>query len=319
MIGKLVEVLKKFFEPLTKRPLSLFTWPAIVIIVCWLYVTTGVGELARHNSDEALFLAADAFVLGAEPISELSPDFTEEGKSNAKALRAYVGQIQERHLAAILQRLHPEYSPKERLLPLLARLEAPGDQQQAQELIWTAGVESDRLHLAAEKFARAVVVWFKSERLDEELVRELDEALGDSRKLVEKLQTELVAALSDQVLDQVEQDQAVKNALAACQANRRTMLLLFLARMGYGSEEKINEFLGLAEKTSGCKVSLAGTIEDPEVKRTVLDWAQSEQRRVHILKAMLDNDMDQVRGLLREAIDKALKEKEAAKSAHQAP
>lgn len=290
-----VKVVKEFFKPLVKRPLSFFVWPIIIIIVSQLYVATGVGELARNNADDALFLAADAFTLGAEPISKLGPDFTEENKSHAEMLAIYSDQKEERHLAAILSLLHPDYEKqKKRLIALSSTLKnAPTDKEQAREAIWRAGKELNEFYKDSEKLSAKKIIWFKYERIPEELVRDLDKALAESETRVKELEENLT----------------VENALAACQANRRTMLLLFLARMGYGSQEKINQFLSITEKTLDCKSKLAEKIEDPEVKQTVLTWRDGEERRVDILNAMLDNDMEKVRNLLKEAIEKAFADK----------
>jgi len=300
-----VDVTKKFFDPLRKRPFSLFVLPTTIVIVVLLYITTGIGELARKNSEEALFLAADALVLGAEPISEVGPDFTEESRNNGKALRVYVEHmLGKRHLADILRLLHREYRPKKRLLPLLAALEKPPeDEKEAREVIRKSGDQIIEFYKDSEELSSRKIIWFKPERLPEDLVSDLDEALEKSRELVNKL----------------EQQPTVENALAACQANRRTIVLLFLARMGYGSQEKINQFLTVSEKTGDCKERLAGTIEDPEVKELVLAWCDSEQRRVHILKAMLHEDMEKVRKLLKEAIEKALMDRRRLESTEQVP
>lgn len=297
MIEEFLKLAKKFFQPLAKWPVSIFVWGVIITIVGLLYVSTGVGELARHNADDGLFLAADALVLGIEPMSAIGPDFVEEEKRTARGLRAYIERIEERHLAAMLRGLYPEAQPRERLLPLLAKLEEPReDQEEAREVIRRAGEQMNEFYKDSEELSATEVIWFKSERLPNELVRDLDEALEES----------------DKWASQLEEDPTIENALAACSANRKTMLLAFLARMGYGSQEKNERFLTVVKKTRDGKEKLADRIEDPEAKKTVLSWRDSEQRRVEILKAMLDGDMERVRELLKEAIKIAYEQKEKA-------
>jgi len=319
-----IEVLKKFFAPLRLRkswPLSLFVWGLTIIIVFLLYVTTGVAELARANSEEALYLSADALLLGSEPIWDNGMGFREQMEKNAEALRTYTKeQIPNRHLSPILSLLHPEYDPRKRLLPLLAELQKPPeDETKARDVMWKVGKEINEFYKDLEKLSSTKVIWFKSERLPEDLIRDINEAFEESEKLLAKLQTDLDRALSDQVLDELEKKELVEDALAACQANRRTMLLLFLGRMGYGSGEKIQQFLNLSERAVKCKKTLAEKIKDAGEKKIVTICRDSEQRRVKILKAMLAHDMEEARRLLREAVDKAYADKDRLNAAEQAP
>jgi hypothetical protein len=267
-----------------------------------LYIYTGVGELSMHYSDEALYLASDALVLGVEPPELVARgSLTRASNSNARALSAYVEQIKTRHLVAILDLLHPEYKAQRRVRDVIGKLEGPLEgERAAQDVLWAGGLELNRLYLAGDRFARKAAVWFKRERLRQELVTDLDEALGDSLDRLNTLGEEGGLTL--------------ENVLAACQSNRRAMLLLFLARLGYGSEEKIERFLKLTTSTHVYTKRVAARTEDPTVKSMVRISLESEQRRMNILSAMLDNDMERVREILKKTIQKALAEKEAAKS-----
>jgi hypothetical protein len=294
-----IKVVKKFFVPFGKCPFKFFVWPIVIIIACWLYITTGITGLVRLNSDDALFLASDSLVMAAEPISDKGTDFTEEIKANVEILQIYVDHMKERHLADILKLLHPAYQPKKRLLPILEQLEkAPNDQEGSREVLWESGNEFNDFYKDSNKLSSRKTTWFKSEKLPEKLLKDLDIALVESQELAKKF----------------EEQTNMENALAACQANRRTMLLLFLARMGYGSEEKIKQFLSVSNRTLDCKKSLTSTIEDPKTKKIILVWKESEQHRMNILNAMLRDDMEKVRELLKDAIDKAFKEKQGLRS-----
>jgi hypothetical protein len=76
--------------------------------------------------------------------------------------------------------------------------------------------------------------------------------------------------------------------------------------LGYDNQAKIKSFLSEVELARVCTIRLAEKMEKGKSKQQSLyNIAESETRRVEILDAMLDNDMDKVCKLLKDAIEKA--------------
>ncbi len=295
MSKELVVLLKRFFLPFGKRPASLLVLLAAVVLVGWLHIATGVPELIIHNYDEALMLAADALVLATEPTSKIGPDLAEESIDNAEIVRKYVDHLERGYLCHVVRWLYPEQHLKRQLSSLWPTLKkAPrGDEEGARKVLLATGTQIDKFCMRAEEFSSRPLIWFKSERLPAELITDLNNALTRSHKQV----------------DILVKSPNMENALESCMANRRTMLMLFLARLGYNEKGRINQFLSDARKARDQKRTLAEGMKDVRNKRALLEWANSEQRRINILEAMLANDMDKVRELLRETIEKAYKKK----------
>jgi HSP90 family molecular chaperone len=168
------------------------------------------------------------------------------------------------------------------------------DQDEARKAIIEAGEKLVEFCGELDKFSPRQVVWFKSEKLPDPLLNDLNKALSVSKELVERFG----------------EDPTLNNALTLCQANRETMLLLFLYRSGYHEKENIISFRGYVERSHDYYSHLARNMTDDKVERSLmLEWAKSEQYRLYILDALLDNDMDKARGMMWEAIENAFKER----------
>ena len=217
-------------------------------------------------------------------------------------IKLYTKRLERRQPSALVRILYPAYNHKKEFDSILSSLEkaAKGnDGEKAKEAIWQAGLASNQLYMLGKRFPRSPIQWFKSEKLPEWLLTDLNSALADSHKLVNKL----------------DKERTMNNALEACRINRKTILLLFLARLGYDNEGEIKRFVRDVERARDCTLLLAKRIGENEKKKEILyEVAKSEERRIKILKAMIADDMDKVCDLLREAIERAY-EKKKAKSA----
>lgn len=285
----------KFFQPLNKRYRFLTISASLIIgIALYVGIDIGLAEVVRQNS-------YDMHMLATEQLNELGPGFANESKQYAEIIRRYTEHLEQRNLAPLLRVLYPTYSPKKALASLLPSLEGVEDEEEAKKAIWQAGVTSNQLYKLGKRFPRSPILWFKSEVVPDQLLTALDNALAESTKLTSKL----------------ENDPNRDAAIAACRANRKAILLLFLARLGYDNKEKIERFLSDVERARDCTLLLAErTVKNKKDQEFLYETARSENRRVKILRAMLDNNMDKVCDLLREAIEEAF-EKEKGNTAEQ--
>jgi len=289
------QITKKFFRPLSKK-YRFLTISASVIVGVALYIGVDIvlAEVVRQNS-------YDIHMLASELLTEAGP-YKNASTLHAEMVRQYSQLLESRHLGSVLRVLYPTYSPQKVLASALTGLEKATDNEEAREAIWKAGVQSNQLYLLGNKFPRSPVAWFDTEYLPQWWLEDLDRALAESGKLVNTL----------------EGDQTVENAKAACEANRRTVLLLFPAvRLDPDKEEvirKVREFLGIVKRAQEYTNTVANKEKDVSAKVRILAWVRSEDRRVKILEAMLSNNMDEVCELLREAVEEAFKEKQAPDS-----
>jgi hypothetical protein len=281
------QFIMKFFQPLNKK-YRFWTISASVIIGLALYagVDIGLSELARQNS-------YDIHMLATEQLNELGPCFFGESGEHAEMIRQYVDHLEGRYLAGILRILYPTLSPQKALTSTRDALEK-AKEKEAEETIWQAGLASNQLYMLGKRFPRSPIAWFKSEKLPDSLVRDVNDALSESSELTDKL----------------ESAQTLEAAVAACRANRKTILLLFLARLGYDNEEKIRSFLSDVERARDFTLLIAKRmVEDKTNQELLYETARSEDRRVKILEVMLaeDKDMEEACHLLTEAIKIARK------------
>ena len=280
------QTVAKFFEPLTKHPFLTFSVSVFIGATLYLGVDIGLGELFRQNS-------YDIHMLSTEQLTEVGPCFISESEEHAEIIKQYTEHLEKRRLAFVIRLLYPQCSPKKALASALSDLEKADNEESARKAIWQAGLASNQLYMLSKRFSRSPIRWFDSEDLPNWLLTELENAFVKSHELVDKL----------------ENDQTWEVAVAACIANRRTILLLFLARLGYNDEEKIREFEAVMVRVRDYNQRLAAATEDDKQKKLLIEWANSEERRINILHAMIADDMDRVNVLLTETIEKAFKEK----------
>lgn len=284
------QIIVKFFEPLTKYPLRTVSASLIIGIILFFVVDIVIAELIRQNT-------YDIRMLSSEMIIELGPGYAEESKTHAEMVKQYSKHLEQRQLAGILRVLYPQYSPGKTLTSLSSALEKTATEDEAKKTILQAGVTSNKLYKLYEKFPRSPIEWFKSEDLPDWLKTDLQQALAEPTKMVNKL----------------EEEKTVKAAVASCRANRQAILLLFLARLSYDNEETIRSFQKEVLRARDCTKLLAINEKDKEKQKWLYEVAKSEDRRVNVLRAMLDNNMEKVCELLKEAIEEAF-EKEKGKS-----
>lgn len=67
-----------------------------------------------------------------------------------------------------------------------------------------------------------------------------------------------------------EEKPTLTNAVKSCEANRRTMLLLFLARFGHNDQENLDKFKDIVRKLLKAKKERANQFTDSNAQRQLL-------------------------------------------------
>ena len=286
------QIIVKFFGPLKKHPYWTVSASIIIGIVLYIGVDIVLAEVVHQNT-------SDIHMLASEIIIELGPCHIEESKTHAEMIKQYTEHLEQRQLAGVLRVLYPEYSPRKTLASARDALEKATKEEEAKETIWQAGLATNQLYKLIKRFPRSPIKWikwFKSEDLPDWLLTDLNNAFDTTHELV----------------DQLRNNPNREVAIAVCRADRRAILLLFLARLSYDNKEQIKSFLSDVEQARDCTRHLAKIEKDKKEQKFLYEVARSEDRRVKILGAMLDNDMEKVCELLTEAIEEAF-EKEKGK------
>lgn len=268
----------KFFEPLRAHPIQMIIASVIIGIALYVGIDIGLAEVVRQNS-------YDIHMLSTEMLIELGPDYASESERYAEIIKRYTKHLEQRRLATVLRLLYPEYSPKKRLESVLLALEKVAyDEEEARRAIWKAGLASNQLYVHSKRFPQSPFKWFESEDLPVPLLYELDNAFDTFHMQVDKLKN--AQTIED----------AVDGCRVTCSSSRRVILLLFLARLSYDNEEKIERFLTDLKESRDSALFFAEKYKSEE--KIFYDRARIKDCKVKILEAMLANDMDKVQDIL---------------------
>ena len=280
--------MRKLFRTVCEHKLciSIFT-VIIVIIFLLLYIATSLSNLASHNG-------SDVAMLGTSMRFESGPDFKRAIEDSKKILEEYMNYMEDRYLADTLRIFCSEYSPKKGLGRALNTLKnAEGSQEDFAKSIWLAGEQVEQYRMKAETFPIFKLALHKYQKVPCELVVDIEDALENSQK-----------SLADH-----EKNPTLENAVRSCEDNRRTMLLLFLARAGYnsGHNELFDKFQEIVKAAKESKIKRAAELSDgdPEKRFLIEIICESEQRRSEILDFLKTDNMDKALTLMWESIEKA--------------
>lgn len=258
----------------------------LTIVAVMVLISYGL-ELIEQNKNDLLLLAS-------ELLTETGPNYVKACREYANIMEEYMMHMEEKPLSLLIRWLYPHGSPYKLLGSIVSNLERARGNEEAKEAIIKAGEELFKFCGYSEKYSHTSLIWLQYRKVPENLVIEIERALAKSQETVEKFKRE----------------PSLKNAVIACEDNRKTMLLLFLWRSGYHDWARIKSFRYNVQQARDCfKTKAYEMVSDDRSKQWLLQYTDSEQRRMQILDAMLDNDMDTARELLWDAIEQAFKEK----------
>ena len=262
------DIAKSFVEPLHKQHLGWYVCSAF-IIVAFLYVGISFADIIRDDCD-------DASILACEMICETGPDFLEPVDKHLIMLKNYTTYIENKYFA-ILLRIFSKYKPKEIFADANEILvNAKGTQEEFANEIWRAGEEIMLFRLKAPKLLPRGIALHEYRKAPEWLLNDIENALKESKT----------------ALTLFDEKQTMENAVNLCMANKKTMLLMFLARKS-NQNQLSDDFQGIVETCRKSKIAVAKRIkeEDDPRKEFLLIISDSEQRRFDILDEIKKRNM----------------------------
>ncbi len=286
------DIVKRFIEPVSKQPFSFAL--CSMVVYGFLYVGISFAEITRDDSD-------DVSMLACELLCETGPDFSEPVDNHVVILEDYAKFMKNKHkyLAGLLKNFSG-HSPEEVLETVSKTLtSAKGSQEELANDIWRAGEEIMLGRLKAPKFLPRRITFHEYRKAPEWLLNDAAEALKESEK---------ASMLFDE-------KPTMENAVKSCMANRRTVLLLFLARSSYNRPEFASLFTRFREVVEACRnsnIEIANRIqeEDDPQKEFLEIIAKSEQRRLDILDYIKNRNMQEAIERMWDAIEIAYSRKD---------
>lgn len=299
-------VAKRLFLPLWKRPLCWGVWPLIIIITGIIYVQTGIAELHRLN-------LMDARVLAAEFQHEAGPNWLESSRQQAEMLGKYIDEMNNRHLAFIAKRLHPEYDFTKKLTSIKEILETiTSDENNARgEMSALAKELIEFCDKVDERFSTSII-WYKVDSVHPDRVRDIKTAFTNSDATLVDFKKDVGELLQkpERLADKTERERIMAKARELCMTHRETWELSFLHRLGYDDAQSMLAFSKNMQEGHRQMTTLADKIR--EITENICDpnadlldaYAASEKRRRDIILVMIEGDME----ILCKAVHDALTE-----------
>lgn len=278
------DIVRRFGEPCIKQPVSLVV--CSLIVFAFLYVGISFAEIIRDDSD-------DVSILTCEMLTETGPNFTDPINNHITMLANYSKYLEHKHLASLL-RAFSSYNPNKVFTASLEILKnAKGSQEKIANDIWRAGEEVMIFRLNAPKLLPRGIALHEYRKAPKGLLDDIRNALEKS------IEAEML----------FDEKPTMENAIESCMANRRTILLLFLARKNYNRPEVASlftSFRGIVEKCRDRKTEIYGLLSENDPRNEFLKIiSESENRRLEILDNTKNRNMRKVIDLMWEAIDES--------------
>ena len=263
----------------------------IVLIVFFTYIRIGLDDLVAHN-------ARDTSMIGIEMLCESGPDFRLAADKHINMLQEYTHHMENKYLGGILEFFYEEYTPAKGFEKALKTLEKAksGSQEECAKAIWLAGEQIEQYRMKAAGFAIFDSRLHKYQKVPDDLVADIKDALGESKKSFFRFK----------------KNPTLENAVSLCEDDRWTMLLLFLAREGYnnGHNELFDEFHELEKQVMEEEQKLYEKIVGSQ-KKFLEHFIQSVQRRICVLEALKVGDDRKTCVLMWETIERAYHQRQA--------
>jgi len=257
-----------------------------VIIVAILYARISLDALAQGNSNNLL-------ILGSELLCEIGPDFTQSAKLHAAMVEKYATCMDQRNIVRLLSLFSDKFSTTKGLEAVSTALDQNGvAPKDIAKTIWQAGDDILIFRMSVPGSDRTGIIWDESIEVSTELLDEAKVVVGQSKT----------------ALQQVENDPDIlQNYIILCQANRKSILFLSLARSACDSQKDLfNDFRDVVEKAGEYSKKQADKLPEGNPERELqLIIAKSEQRRLHVLEAIKAKKMEQACDILWQEIEAA--------------
>jgi len=282
------DIAKRFIGTVRKRLVGY----AICYIIIYAFLYTGISfaERVQDNSD-------DVSILAYEMICETGPNFSEQAANHTIFLANYSKYLEPRYIPSLISILKSESTENgiATAQEIMSNIDIKGSQEESAKGIWKAGEAIMLGRLKAPKFFPRGIRLHEYEEIPQELLIDIKKALEESRKALRLLK----------------EKPTLEYAVNSCEANRATMLLSFLARNS-GQNDLFDEFKEIVEECLKIKMEAAYRLPDNDPRKVFIEMtAEFDQRRIYILEALENRDMQKAIDLMWEAIDIAYSRRDA--------
>lgn len=264
-----------------------------LVIICGLFLGNKVfGEAKKLN----LHNATDSLMLLMELATESGDDYVQAKSDFLKILRDYTNHIEKRDLNWLLQL--PPFSKKNvvKKLESVAKDLEEADDQNACKAIEKASESIAKFLTDSKMFTDEPITVFEPEVMSKEIQDAIRRSLKETHEKVERF-----AANESRTVD---------DARGVCMVNRKAIVYLYLARFGHQQivdQEGLKNFRTDINQTIYYNRLLQQTYKEDDLNHKRLGaYSNSELRRLRLLQAIIDNDIQQAQVLLQIALIKAI-------------
>lgn len=302
-----------------------------VIKIRWLSVIVGIlltwaFLIIRVSLAENLvYISDDIYILGCEMFTESGPGprLKEAAKYHKKNLEECKTHLRQRISESTPQKIvasaaklpgascifaeWDEYSPEkgiDKALEILSSVEKETDQRKILEAIWEAGehlLEFREEMISFRRVGRIEIGFYKSSRAHNDLRKAIKDAIDKS---------------SEKLRQCNEGETSWQKVWDLCEANRKSVILLFLTRSRYNGDQilkYLKDFKLILKGSCELKKKYSETFaEDSAVRKLLALFAQSDERRLGIVEALQNNNIGEARYLMWQAKEDAKLNKSAA-------
>jgi len=302
--------IKRFREVMKKRRLSIF----VGILLTWFLLIIRISL-----AENLIYVSDDIFILACEMVTESGPKFKEAAECHEKTLEEYKTYLEQRGSENTPQWIvitasrcpgiswlfgeWDKYTSEkgiDKALQILRRVKKETDELKIIQAIWEAG----------EKLLE-----FREEMVSFSRTGSIGIGFHKSTAVPEKLQDAIQSAIFDSKTkcDLFVDGESWEKAWVLCEANRKSVLLLFPTRSRYKGKKKHKDLVNLKKiiaNSRRAKEDYAKTLaeRDPARKLVTL-FAKSDERRLRILEAMENDDIDKFRYLVCQAKEEVIHNK----------
>lgn len=275
-----------------KKKITIQILFCFLLILCFVYlchrVSASANKLASRN-------ASDTLILLVELATESGDKYIQAKTLFAELLQAYAKHMEQRELYWLLRL--PPFSKKN----VVKELKRVADdlentaQTNTRDAIDVAQKSIAEFLIKSKLFTAEPIVTLEPEVIPDDIQGHIRNSLDDTHK-----KTERYANNEQRTLD---------DARAVCMANRKAIVCLYLSRFNYQEivdEEELRRFRTDINRTIYYNQVLQKTYEEDNPNYKLLGgYSDSELRRLGLLQAIIDNDIQQAQDLLQTVLIKA--------------
>ena len=263
----------------------------ILSLVCFaIFIVAAIANALEEAKILNLRNANDSLMAIIELKKESGGNYNKAKADHIEMLRQYVGHMDSRDLSFLFQL--PPFSNKNVTKELERAVEdlEKADQLNARKAIENASNSIAKFLAQSKSFTSEPITTFEPEVIPQELQTVTKKALADSHEKVEKYAD----------------DSNMTNAEKACWTNRKAIAYVYLCRFGlqnFVDQEELRTFRTDMNRCIYYNRVLQQTSISEEERTRLTEYSNSDIRRLQLLQAIIDNDIQQAQTLLLIAVE----------------